>query len=294
MNKAETTAALVRCGIDREKARLADLERADLRGADLERANLWGADLWGADLWGADLRGANLERADLRGANLWGADLWGADLRGADLRGALNVAMSHDCISEIVRRAAVDDIRRLSFAGLVLVKRDWCWAEFIECVERDYADIAAWLKETLFADDAWGIEAEYRRHRPDEVREVSGLTGMGSTYAGQRVHAGGAQTVFRDGEVLSAAPSRRLINHSPDGFQWGYCGSGPSQLALALLLDATHDENIALAHYHEFKAEFVARWGQSWCITQAEILAWLRVQAVEHVQAEQAALDQHR
>ena len=30
---------------------------------------------------------------------------------------------------------------------------------------------------------------------------------------------------------------RDLWNHSPTGFEWGYCGSGPAQLALALLAD---------------------------------------------------------
>ena len=29
-------------------------------------------------------------------------------------------------------------------------------------------------------------------------------------------------------------PRRDLWNHSPDGFQYGYAGSGPSQLALAI------------------------------------------------------------
>jgi len=28
-----------------------------------------------------------------------------------------------------------------------------------------------------------------------------------------------------------------LWNHSPDGFEWGYGGSGPAQLALAIYQD---------------------------------------------------------
>jgi len=28
-----------------------------------------------------------------------------------------------------------------------------------------------------------------------------------------------------------------VMNHSPTGFEWGYGGSGPSQLALAILVD---------------------------------------------------------
>jgi hypothetical protein len=43
-----------------------------------------------------------------------------------------------------------------------------------------------------------------------------------------------------------------LRNHSPTGFAWGYGGSGPAQLALALLVDATQDQTLALRHYQDF------------------------------------------
>ena len=39
-----------------------------------------------------------------------------------------------------------------------------------------------------------------------------------------------------------------LRNHSPAGFAWGYAGSGPAQLALAILLDATGSPTLALRH----------------------------------------------
>lgn len=37
-----------------------------------------------------------------------------------------------------------------------------------------------------------------------------------------------------------------LVNHSPTGFAWGYCGSGPAQLALAIPADATGDDDLAV------------------------------------------------
>lgn len=43
----------------------------------------------------------------------------------------------------------------------------------------------------------------------------------------------------------------------------GYDGSGPAQLALALLIDATGNEAIALRHYQESKRQFVAGWKDS-------------------------------
>jgi hypothetical protein len=37
-------------------------------------------------------------------------------------------------------------------------------------------------------------------------------------------------TVFLDGKLLNPELSQKYYNHSPDGFNWGYGGSGPSQL----------------------------------------------------------------
>ena len=62
-----------------------------------------------------------------------------------------------------------------------------------------------------------------------------------------------------------------VFNHSPAGFEWGYGGSGPAQLALALLMDATGDERLALRNYQDFKFRFVADWGETWRISAKEI-----------------------
>jgi hypothetical protein len=56
---------------------------------------------------------------------------------------------------------------------------------------------------------------------------------------------------------INPRESQRLINHSPDGFSWGYGGSGPSQLALAILLMMI-DEEDALRLYQDFKWKFIA------------------------------------
>lgn len=52
-------------------------------------------------------------------------------------------------------------------------------------------------------------------------------------------------------------PRLDLRNHSPDGFEWGYGGSGPAQLALAILANEMGDE-FALDHYQKFKDDFIA------------------------------------
>ena len=59
-------------------------------------------------------------------------------------------------------------------------------------------------------------------------------------------------------EELTPDKSLEVMNHSPTGFEWGYGGSGPSQLALALLLDAIGSKDAALFHYHDLKREVIS------------------------------------
>lgn len=95
------------------------------------------------------------------------------------------------------------------------------------------------------------------------------------TYSGRRDKGSGVPYVYRGDRALSPAESQRVRNHSPDGFNWGYSGSGPAQLALALLLDAVGDAELAARHYQDFKSAVVAGWGERWDITPAEIWNWL-------------------
>jgi CDGSH-type Zn-finger protein len=76
---------------------------------------------------------------------------------------------------------------------------------------------------------------------------------------------------------LDPAPSQALRNHSPDGFEWSYSGSGPAQLALAILLDCLGDEDEALEHYQAFKNAFLAplERGQAWEIACAQVEEFL-------------------
>lgn len=50
-----------------------------------------------------------------------------------------------------------------------------------------------------------------------------------------------------------------LFNHSPTGFAWGYGGSGPAQLALAILADALDDDARALRLHMMFKWRVISR-----------------------------------
>ena len=49
-----------------------------------------------------------------------------------------------------------------------------------------------------------------------------------------------------------------LWNHSPTGFEFGYGGSGPAQLALAILADCCGD-NVAVTFHEAFKWAVISR-----------------------------------
>ena len=60
--------------------------------------------------------------------------------------------------------------------------------------------------------------------------------------------------VWLDGVELKPYRSQKYINHS-DGFNWGYGGSGPAQLALAIILELTGKPD----GYQDFKRDVIAR-----------------------------------
>lgn len=104
-------------------------------------------------------------------------------------------------------------------------------------------------------------------------------TGLRQFDSQERRNTGTPAVVRVDGKPLSPARSQRVRNHSPDGFNWSYGGSGPAQLALAILLDFTGDRELAQAHYQHFKFEFVAGWGHPWQISGRQIREWMALQA---------------
>jgi hypothetical protein len=63
------------------------------------------------------------------------------------------------------------------------------------------------------------------------------------------------RNVWLDGKRLDPGPSQKAYNHSPDGFNWGYGGSGPAQLALAITLKLTGQVH----GYQDFKWAVIAK-----------------------------------
>ena len=107
------------------------------------------------------------------------------------------------------------------------------------------------------------------------------LAGM-TIYEGIRTEDEAKVTV--DGRPLDMRLDLRLHADRPE---WGYAGSGPAQLALALLADAIGDDE-ALDYHQKFKKKVVAGFErEKWRLTQVEIRSWIgellaNVAAEEH------------
>ena len=82
--------------------------------------------------------------------------------------------------------------------------------------------------------------------------------------------------VYENGREILLEPSYSLRQHSPTGFEWGYNGSGPHQLSLAILLDFTNNETRALQYYRQFVTDFVSQVDQDrFVFTGTDIAVWI-------------------
>ena len=73
----------------------------------------------------------------------------------------------------------------------------------------------------------------------------------------------GCRTPYGCVVLVSTGAGIRYLEPRPDlisgkGFEWGYVGAGPSQLAVALAVDVLRNDDQALRVYDAFKRSFVA------------------------------------
>jgi len=82
---------------------------------------------------------------------------------------------------------------------------------------------------------------------------------------------------LEDGTVEKLPPCNDLVNHSPDGFSWGYAGSGPAQLSFAILFDFYKDADKARMWYQKFKFKVISQLLErgGWVLTREEVEAAL-------------------
>jgi hypothetical protein len=77
---------------------------------------------------------------------------------------------------------------------------------------------------------------------------------------------------------LCYGPDRESeVQHSPTGFSWGYGGSGPAQLAFAILA-CEFGPHVARDRYQDFKWAVIALLPDgAWTLTSADIRAKIAV-----------------
>ncbi len=97
-----------------------------------------------------------------------------------------------------------------------------------------------------------------------------------TVFKGLRLPDGCRVTMEEADGVQRPLPLRLDVrNHSSAGFEWGYGGSGPAQLAIALLLQVA-ERHLAETTYQDFKWKGVSRWQtETWIITRGQIQQWL-------------------
>ena len=79
--------------------------------------------------------------------------------------------------------------------------------------------------------------------------------------------------------TVNGEPLKHHVYHSPDGFNWGYGGSGPADLARSILWDHLGKEPRP-SLYQNFKFHFVSGWKDVWEITSKEIQSWIDKEGV--------------
>jgi len=79
-----------------------------------------------------------------------------------------------------------------------------------------------------------------------------------------------------DGIVVSVGDDdlptyQEVRSYDTGGFEWGYEGSAPSQLAFALLYDHTYDTEVATGLQERLMREVIANLGNNWEITSSDL-----------------------
>jgi hypothetical protein len=98
------------------------------------------------------------------------------------------------------------------------------------------------------------------------------------SYTGYRTPDGCIVKVHDEDGTSRDLPLRLdLRKHSPSGAEWGYGGSGPAQLVLALAADVLGDDEAAQDMYQQLKVKLVGRLPHDgWSLSEEQLRAAIR------------------
>ncbi len=110
---------------------------------------------------------------------------------------------------------------------------------------------------------------------------MSAAAELPHTYRGVRTERGARVVALTSTSTRPLDPRLDVRNHSPSGFEWGYGGSGPAQLALALCIDVLGgDVERARRVYQDVKVRLIAGWQEDeWELWREQLL--LVIEAIE-------------
>lgn len=90
-------------------------------------------------------------------------------------------------------------------------------------------------------------------------------------------------------------PRLDLRNHSPTGFEWGFHGSGPAQLSLAILCCQLGDDKMACRLYQSFKRNVIGNLSRdNWTLTLEDVAKWVREFLVANPKVAEEAAEEKR
>jgi Family of unknown function (DUF6166) len=124
--------------------------------------------------------------------------------------------------------------------------------------------------------------------------ELRFTMGTQKKYVARRNVQGDAEVCVQDVQTKECKPldpGYKYIQHSPTGFAWGYLGSGPAQLAFAILLDHFGMPGPAVLHYQDFKHNVIASLNvnDGWELTSDQISMALDVIRIHRTQSRKEA-----
>lgn len=99
---------------------------------------------------------------------------------------------------------------------------------------------------------------------------------------GNNSHVEAFVVIQNGGDVTTRKPLHHIVKHSPTGFEIGYGGSGPSDLAYSILVHwmlsygftAKEAHEQAEIHHQTFKWDFIAKERDRVCIPDDVIELW--------------------
>lgn len=99
-----------------------------------------------------------------------------------------------------------------------------------------------------------------------------------------------------NGKPLELGQSLKYANHSPSGFSWGYAGSGPAQLSLAIMMEMLGDPKTWITqsghHYQNFKDDIIAKLPQEPCFVELDFWGWFHGKKDYHIKVTQLGMNE--